>query len=44
MDIAIIADNTKNLDGAKAVFANSLLQKEITLPNGFKIQRPNEWR
>lgn len=44
INLSNIADNTKNLDGAKVIFQNSKLPNEIILPSGFKLQRPNEWR
>ena len=44
INLSNIADNTKSLDGAKNIFQTSLLPSAVTLPNGFKIQKPNEWR
>lgn len=38
-----MANNTKKLDGSYVAFQNSLLPDSITLPNGFKIQRPIKW-
>lgn len=42
-NLKIIANATKNLDGAKIMFENAMLPDEITLPSGYIIKRPDKW-
>ena len=42
-NLKIIANATKNLEGAKLMFENAMLPDEITLPSGYVIKRPTKW-
>ena len=42
-NLKIIANATKNLEGAKMMFENATLPDEITLPSGYVIKRPTKW-
>jgi len=42
-NLKIIANATKNLDGAGMMFENAMLPDEITLPSGYVIKRPAKW-
>jgi len=42
-NLKIIANATKNLEGARMMFENAMLPDEITLPSGYVIKRPTKW-
>lgn len=43
-NLASLSDATRKLDGAFHIFAKHILPKQITLPNGYIIEQPIEWK
>ena len=43
-NLSNLSDGTRKLDGAFNIFKKHILPQKVQLPNGYVIERPNEWK
>jgi hypothetical protein len=40
----MLANSTKRLDGAKAIFEQCVFPDKVTVKNGYEIEKPHNWK
>ena len=43
-NLSNLSDGTRKLDGAFNIFKKHILPQKVQLPNGYVIERPDEWK